>query len=200
MSDLTVAPWRTTDSRLAYAHPQLCLFEYQVIAADGTPAVRHRLTESASVRVVAVDPRGSLALIWRWRYALGYPGMELPAARVETAEEPLRAAQRALREGCGLAARQWVKIGHVTAATDTAAQTIHLYRAQGVHRVPQPVRDDERLGFALPYEAAVATAVTGGIDDAVSAAALLLAEHDRLNGAWKLPHAMPPGPPHTTRI
>jgi len=68
--DLTVPPWQTTAARLVYAHPQLCLVEYQILRADGRPALRHRLTESASVRVVAVDPGGLLALIWRWRYAL----------------------------------------------------------------------------------------------------------------------------------
>jgi 8-oxo-dGTP pyrophosphatase MutT (NUDIX family) len=198
--DLTIPPWQTTDSRLVYTHPQLCLFEYQVIRANGTPAVRHRLTESASVRVVAVDPDGSLALIWHWRYALGYPCMELPSATVEPDEEPLQAAQRALREGCGLTAGLWVRVGQLTAATDIAAQTIHLYRAERLHRVPQPVRDDERLGFALPYGAAIATAVTGAIDDAVSAAALLHAEHDRLQGAWELPDAKPPGPPKLFRV
>jgi ADP-ribose pyrophosphatase len=193
--DLTVPPWQTTDSRLVYAHPQLCLFEYQVMRTNGTPAVRHRLTESAATRVVAVDSAGSLALIWRWRYALGYPAMELPAARVEPDEEPLAAAQRALRQVCGLAAQLWARTGQVTAATDIAAQTIHLYRAEGLHRVPQAVGDGEHLAFGLPYDVAVASAVTGAIDDAVSAAALLHAEQDRLRGSWHLPGPEPPRPP-----
>jgi hypothetical protein len=196
--DLTVPPWQTTGSRLVYAHPQLCLFAYQVIRRDGTPTIRHRLTESASTRVVAVDQDGLLALVWRWSYALGYPVMDLPSARVAADEEPLRAAQRALG-GCGLAGRLWVRIGTLTAATDIAAQTIHLYRAERLHRVPQPAGDSERLAFALPYGVAVASAVTGAIDDAVSAATLLHAEQLRLRGGWELPTTEPPRPP-TTRL
>jgi len=193
--DLTVPPWQTTDSRLVYTHPRLRLFEDQVIRRDGRRAERHRLTESDSTRVVAVDVDGSLALIWRWRYALGYPVMELPSAQVEAEEEPLRAAQRALRDDCGLAAQLWVKIGQVTGTTDVAAQTTHLYRAKGLHRVPQPAGDGERLAFSMPYGIAVASAVAGAIDDAVSAAALLRAEQHRLSGAWALPEAGRSGPP-----
>jgi ADP-ribose pyrophosphatase len=192
--DLTVPPWQTTNSRLVYAHPRLCLFEYQVIPTSGTLDVRHRLTESASTRVVAVDPQGQLALIWRWRYALGHPVMELPSARVVADEEPLHAARRALRD-CGLAAQLWVRLGQVTAATDIAAQTIHLYRAERLHRAPQPAQDGEQVAFAMPYGVAVGSAVSGAIDDAVSAAALLHAERDRLRGVWELPTAKPPRPP-----
>jgi len=198
--DLTVPPWQTTDSRLAYAHPQFCLFEYQVIRKDGALDVRHKLVEPAAVRVVAVDQDGLLALIWRWRYALGYPAIELPSAQVEPGEEPLLAAQRALREGCGLAAHRWTSIRKITAATDLAAQTVHLYRGERLYRVPRPAGDGERLAFALPYDVAVASALSGAIDDAVSVAALLHAEQDRLRGAWELPKIEPPRPPRTTRV
>jgi len=198
--DLTVPPWRTTAARLVYGHPQLCLVEYQVLRADGRPALRHRLAEPTSVRVVAVDPDGLLALIWRWRYALGYPGIELPSTTVQAGEEPVVAAQRALRQDCGLAAQQWIKTGQLTATTDIAAQTIHLYRADNLHRVPPPTGSSERLAFTMPYTVAVGCATSGAIDDAASVAALLRAERDRQQDRWQLPDTKPPRPATTTRI
>jgi ADP-ribose pyrophosphatase len=198
--DLTNPPWRTTGAELVYAHPQLCLVEYQILRRNGRPALRHRLAEPASVRVVAVDPDGLLALVWRWRYALGYPGIELPSAPVQAGEQPVVAAQRALRQDCGLAAQRWVSTGQITAATDIAAQTVHLYRADTLHRVPALTAGDERPAFTMLYSAAVAFAANGAIDDAVTVAALLRAEQDRRQGGWKLPDAKPPRPAKTTRI
>jgi ADP-ribose pyrophosphatase len=197
--DLTVRPWQPIDSRLVYAHPDLCLFESQVIQNNGRLGVRHRLVEPGSARVVAVDRDGLLALIWHWRYGPGYPLMELPSAPVEPDEDPLTAAQHALGEGCGLAAQDWTKIGKITAATQAAAQVVHLYRAEWLHRVPQPAGDGERLALALPYDVAVGSAVTGAIEEAASAAALLYVEQQRLNGAWRLRDGRPPRPP-TTRL
>ncbi len=191
MTDLTVAPWQTVCGRLVHAGAELCLFEYQIIRPDGTRDVRHRLVEPDSTRVVAVDPAGQLALIWHWRYPLGYPAIELPSAPVEPDRDPQTAAQRALRDGCGLAAREWTAIGAVTVATQAAAQTVHLYRAADLHPTPQPLTDGEQLPFALPYPIAVASAVAGAIQDAASTAALLHAEQQRLAGDWQPPDVRP---------
>jgi len=195
VTDLTVAPWHTICGRLVHAGAELCLFEYQILHPDGTRDVRHRLVEPDSTRVVAVDPAGQLALIWHWRYPLGYPAIELPSAPVEPDSDPQTAAQRALRDGCGLAAREWTGIGTITVATQAAGQTVHLYRAAGLHRTPQTLSDGERLAFALPYPVAVASAVTGAIQDAASIAALLHAEQQRLAGDWQPPDTRPPRPP-----
>jgi hypothetical protein len=192
--DLTVPPWQTTDSRLIYAHPDLCLFEYQIIRRDGALDVRHRLAEPASTRVIAVDQDGLLALVWHWRYGLGYPAMELPSAPVDPEEDPLAAAQRALRKGCGLAAQDWTRIGQITAATEAAAQAVHLYRAERPYRVPQPAGTGERRAYAMPYDVLVGSALTGASGEAGSAAALLYIEQQRLQGAWHLPD-QPPRPP-----
>jgi hypothetical protein len=173
--DRTVPPWKTTDSQLIYAHPDLCLFEYQIIRRDGVLDVRHRLAEPALTRVIAVDQDGLLAFVWHWSYGLGYPAMELPSAAVDDPEEdPLTAAQRALREGCGLAAQDWTRIGKITAATEVAVQVVHLYLAERPYRVPQPAGEGERLAFAMPYGVAVSSAVTGAVEEAASVAALLV--------------------------
>ena len=197
---IVVPPWQTTDSQLIYAHPDLCLFEHQIIRRDGALDVRHRLAEPASTRVVAVDQDGLLALVWHWRYSLGHPAMELPSAAVDDPEEdPLTAAQRALREGRGLAAQDqdWTRIGKITAATEVAAQVVHLYRVERPYRVPG---DGERLAFAMPYGVAVGSAVTGAVEEAGSAAALLCVGQQRLQGAWHLPDRPPRSPTRLFRV
>jgi len=200
MSDLTIAPWRTTGGRLVYAHRPVSLFEDHTLDTTGAPRLRHRLIEPDSTRVVAVDGGGLLALVWHWRYTLGYPAIELPSARVEPGEDPQAAARRALRDGCGLAAQQWTGIGKTTVATEVAAQTVHLYRAAGVHRAPQPPGDGQQLAFAMPYPIAVGSAVAGAFQDAGSIAGLLHAEQQRLAGEWEPPSAHPPRPPWLHRV
>jgi len=198
MTDLRIAPWRTTGSRLA--HPSLALFEDQVLDAAGALRVRHRLVEPESTRVVAVDSDGLLALVWHWRYPLGYPGIELPSAALHPGEDPQAAAQRALRDGCGLAARDWTGIGTATVATEVAAQTVHLYRADGLHRTPHPAGNRQRLAFAMPYRIAVGSVVAGAVQDVASIAALLFVEQLRLAGQWEPPEPRPPRPPWLHRV
>ncbi len=56
---------------------------------------------------------------------------ELPCPPVEPDADPLAAAQRALREGCGLAAPNWIRIGKITAGTQAAAQVVHYTEPNG---------------------------------------------------------------------
>lgn len=183
-ADLTQPPWQTTGSRLIYAHPRLCLTEDRIVRPTGAIDVRHRLTEPDSVRVIAVNTDGELSLVWRWRYAIGYPVMELPSALLTSGEQPVTAARRALRDGCGLTADEWTPLGKITVATETAAQTVHLYRADRTRRTLRFADDGEQTPFSLPYDIAVGIATIGALDDAAAAAALLHTEHARLNGEW----------------
>jgi hypothetical protein len=125
--DLQRAPWQVTGSRLVYTAPGLDLYADQTLhRADGRLAVRHRLVEPATVRVVAVDTDGDLALVWRWR--AGLPGMELPSADLHPdSADPFEAARRALRHDAGLAAAGWDELGQITVTTGAAAQTVHLF-------------------------------------------------------------------------
>jgi len=200
MKDLTIAPWRTTDSRLIPTHRPVSMFEDQILDASGAPRTRHRLVEPDSTRVVAVDGDGLLALVWHWRYPIGYPAIELPSAVVLPGEEPLTAARRALRDGCGLTAREWTGIGKTTVVTEVAAQMVHLYRAAGVHRTLQPLGDGQRLPFALPYRVAVAGVAAGAVQEAASVAGLAQAEQRRLDGSWDPPDARPRRPPGLYRV
>jgi hypothetical protein len=112
--------------------------------------------------------------------------MELPSALLAPAEQPLSAARRALRDACGLTAQDWTPIGTATVATEVAAQTVHLYRADHTSRTLRLAPDDgEQTPFTLPYDVAVSIAVTGALDDAAAAAALLHTEHARLAGDWQ---------------
>jgi ADP-ribose pyrophosphatase len=189
--DLIEPPWQTTGSRIIYTHPGLCLTEDRIVRPTGDVDVRHRLTEPAAVRVVAVGGDGELALVWRWRYAVGYPLMELPSALLGPGEQPISAARRALRDACGLTAQEWTPIGSATVATEVAAQTVHLFRADRTRRTLRLAADSgEQTPFTLPYGVAVRIAVTGALDDAAAAAALLHTEHARLAGDWH-----PAGPP-----
>ena len=79
--DLTVAPWRTTDSRLAYCHRPVALFEDQTLDPADAPGLRHRLLEPDSTRVIAVDGDGQLALVGHWRYPLAAVQAQAPGRR-----------------------------------------------------------------------------------------------------------------------
>jgi hypothetical protein len=199
-SDLRQAPWQITRTQLVYTAPGLDLYADQAVRrADGQPAVQHRLVEPASVRVVAVDTEGNLALVWRWR--AGLPGMELPAADLHPdTHTPYDAARRALRQDAGLAAAGWTELGEITVATATAAQTVHLFLAHQPYRAPRPTENGAAVALRLPYTIIVAGGAAGPVTDAASLTALLTAEQHRRRGDWHLPGTDPPPAPQTVTL
>lgn len=198
--DLRQAPWQITGTRLVYTAPGLDLYADQAVRlTDGRLAVQHRLVEPASVRVVAVDGEGNLALVWRWR--AGVPGMELPAADLHPhAHAPFDAARRALRQDAELAAAGWTALGEITVATATATQTVHLFQAHQPYRAPRPVSDRTAVELRLPYTVIVAGGAAGPVTDAASLTALLTAEQHRLRRDWHLPGDDPPPAPPTATL
>jgi hypothetical protein len=196
--DLRQPPWQVTGSRLIYTAPGLDLYADQTLhRTDGRLAVRHRLVEPATVRVVAVDTDGDLALVWRWR--AGLPGLELPSADLHPdSADPFAAARRALRREAGLAAAGWTELGQITVTTGAAAQTVHLFQAHHPYHTPQPAGTEHTITLRLPYRIVVAGGADGPITDAASLTALLVAEQHRRRGDWHLPAPDSPAPQTAT--
>jgi hypothetical protein len=199
--DLRCPAWIVTSSRLAYVAPDMAVFADQVIRRhDGHLTVNHRLVEPESVRVVAIDTAGELALVWRWRAATGAVTLELPSAAVRPEEDgPLETAQRALRADSGLVAGTWTALGNAVIATGAAAQTVHLLQAHDLHRAARPPGDGSSHPTSLPYPVVVSGGSDGPVVDAASLAALFGAERHRTAGDWQLPAPTVP-PPTGSRL
>jgi ADP-ribose pyrophosphatase len=134
------------------------------------------LEHPGAAAVVPLHADGSVTLIRQYRHAAGGMIWEIPAGKLEPGEDPAACAARELTEEAGLVAGELrpLTVIHTTPAfTD---EVIHLFVASLLTEAPpRPEADEiiERHRFAR--EKVLAMVREGGITDAKTICALLLA-------------------------
>ena len=126
--------------------------------------------------VVAIDESLRVCLLRQYRHALRAWLWELPAGKIDNAENPLETAIRELAEEAGTRADNWRSLGEIISSPGVFTEVIHLYLATGLHEVPSQAEEHEVFEVHwLPFEQAVSCAEQGEYTDAKTVAALLRA-------------------------
>src|ERR687896_2156667 len=167
-------PWRTVSSRQVYENPWISVREDQVIRPDGEPGIYGVVHyKNIAVGVLPVED-DHVYLVGQYRYPLGQYSWEIPEGGCPEGEEPLRAAQRELREETGLEARRWEILGEAYLSNSVADEYAVWFLATEL--VPGEVRPEgtERLSVRrVPLREALAMALNGQITDALSLLTLM---------------------------
>lgn len=133
-----------------------------------------------AVTIVPVDEQGRVWFVRQYRHAAGNEILELPAGKLEDAEQPDICASREIREEIGMAAKKLEKVGEFYLAPGYSTEYMHVYLATDLYPAPLPGDEDEFLVVeTYSIEQVYQLADTGQILDAKSLAALLLVK-DRL--------------------
>lgn len=126
--------------------------------------------------IVAVDAQSRVCLLRQYRHAAGGWIWELPAGKLEGAENPHLAAQRELEEEAGLRAGYWQKLGAVLTTPGFCDEIIHFYLAQEVTAVTQHLEQHELLECHwIPFAEARDWIYNGNLTDAKSIIGIQLA-------------------------
>lgn len=115
---------------------------------------------------VAINAAGEVCLLRQYRHALGGWLWELPAGKLDAAEEPLFTAQRELAEEAGLAAAHWTSLGEYVSSPGVFTEVVHLFLATGLEKTqaqPEAAEVFETQWFA--FDRALALALAGEIND-----------------------------------
>ena len=144
---------------------------------DGGRSVREYTRMGRAVCIVPLTDDGRFILEHQYRYAVGRVMTELPAGKLDTAEEdPLEGAKRELREETGAEAREWIPLGEFLPAVAYSSETIFLFAAKGLTFGEQDMDEDEFLEvFSLPLEEIADAVLAGHIPDAKTQAAVMRA-------------------------
>lgn len=145
---------------------------------DGETSVREWIEHPGAAAVVPVFEDGTVVLLRQFRYPPRREFLEVPAGKFdEDGESAVDLARRELREEAGIEAERWTHLGKTYPGIGYSDEVIHLFLAEGLSEVEAGSDDDEFVDpVRMPLAEAARMAKSGGILDAKSCVALLLAE------------------------
>ncbi|MFD4479488.1 NUDIX domain-containing protein [Streptomyces sp. NPDC058471] len=168
--------WTRTATEVVHCGPFISLNRDSVIRPDGSSGTYEHITVDNTVRVVALDSHGQVALVEDDFYLQRRRVLHLPGGG-SGGQAPKEAALRELEEETGLVADDVRPLGVIDPLPAATAATTHLFLATDL-RSGTARRDDTEIGMTVHWwklSEAVDAVRTGHITEAGSVAALLLA-------------------------
>ena len=146
---------------------------------NGAAATREYTRHLGAVCIIPLFENGDVLLERQFRYPLGQVITEIPAGKLDAADEdPREAALRELREETGAVADELLELGVFYPACAYSTEKIHMYLARGLHFGDRELDEDEFLNvFRLPLQELVEQVMAGGIPDAKTQIAALKVWH-----------------------
>ena len=153
----------------------LHVYRDRVRLPDGRESTREYIRHPGASAVVLLDGDGRVLLERQWRYPLSRAFWEIPAGKLDGAEDPLVCAKRELSEETGYTAAHISKLTTIATTVGFSNEKIHIYAATGLTPGQQHTDEDEFINVVLvPLNEAVAMVEDGRIIDAKSAVAILM--------------------------
>ena len=144
---------------------------------NGKPAQREVVEHPGAVVILPLLPDGRVCCVRQFRYAFGEVLLELPAGKLEYGEEPAPAALRELKEEVGAVPARLDYLGKLYPSPGYTNEVHHLYLARDLTMGDACPDEDEFLQVdSIPLAELVDMVLSGGLPDASSAAAILMAD------------------------
>lgn len=144
---------------------------------NGKEATREICLHNGAVAVIPVLPDGRVIMERQYRYAHGAVMLEIPAGKLDSADEiPAEAAARELREETGALAGKMTYLGEIVASPALVSEVIHLYLAEDLTFGERELDEDEFLDVEyIPLSELKDMVMRGEIPDGKTQIAVLKA-------------------------
>ena len=144
---------------------------------NGKEATREICLHNGAVAVIPVLPDGRVIMERQYRYAHGAVMLEIPAGKLDSADEiPLEAATRELREETGALPGKMTYLGELVASPALVSEVIHLYLAEDLTFGERELDEDEFLDVEyIPLSELKEMVMRGEIPDGKTQIAVLKA-------------------------
>jgi ADP-ribose pyrophosphatase len=136
---------QTQKQELVYRGKFLECYVDQVVLPDGKLATREYIHHPGAIAAVPVLDNGQILLVKQFRYPTGKVLLEIPAGKLEKAENPEECARRELTEEIGFEPQQLVHLASIWTTPGFTDEIIHLYLAKDLKPLRRPMDSDEFL-------------------------------------------------------
>jgi ADP-ribose pyrophosphatase len=136
---------RILKSQMVYEGPVFGVRRDEVVEPTGVRATREVITHSGSVVVLPVLPDGRIVLIRQYRHATRRYLWELVAGRIDSGENPRRAAARELIEETGYRARRFRIFLDIFPTPGFLEERMYILLAEGVTPGEAEPEEDEKI-------------------------------------------------------
>lgn len=144
---------------------------------DGRQTKLEIVDHGGSVVVLPIDDENNLLFVRQYRHAAKAELLELPAGTRNDEEPYEECAAREIREETGMQAGNLQKLGEFYLAPGYSTEFMVVFLATDLKENPLQADEDEFLRVVkMPAREALEMAEQGGVPDAKSLAALLLAK------------------------
>ena len=149
---------------------------FDVADVNGKEAWREVVHHPGASAIVVIDDQGRIVMERQFRYALDRGLLEIPAGKLDGAEDPLHCAKRELEEETGYKAFEWISLGAIATSPGFCNEVIHLYVAKGLSKGETNWDDDEYVELEYyTFDELMEAIRKEEIKDAKTLAALALA-------------------------
>jgi len=178
-------PWRCGPPRRLIDNPWFSVDHYEAVAPTGAPANYYlQGFKNWATGALPLYEDGTIVLVGQWRFPFGAYSWEIPEGGAPKHETPLDGIKRELREEAGLEAKDWRLVLTMQLSNSSSDELAYGYIATGLSEIPRALDETEDLALVrVPFREALAAAVAGHIQDAITVAMLLRAHHMAYEGA-----------------
>lgn len=172
------------DSEVKFEGKILTVTQDIALLPNGNKAVRDVVHHGGGVGVLPLTEDNKIFMVKQFRYPTQKVLLEIPAGKLEKGEKPLDCGIRELREETGCRAENYTSLGAIlpTPAYDT--EKIYIFLATGIEKIAKQSLDtDEFINvFEMDFEDVLEMVMSGEIEDAKTAAAILKVNNLKLKG------------------
>ncbi|HEY6488134.1 MAG: NUDIX hydrolase [Terracidiphilus sp.] len=143
-----------TSSRVVFECPLFKVRHDKLIEPGGKHSERDVIRHNGSVVILALDNSKSKKDPWvvierQYRHAANQFLWELPAGKLEAAEEPLEGAKRELEEETGYRAKKWQPLVEYYASPGFLGESMRVFLAEGLIPGNAHPEEDEEIELRL---------------------------------------------------
>ena len=150
----------------------------EILLPNGKRSVREISLHVGAAAIIPILPDGRVVMERQYRYAHQRVMLEIPAGKLDSADEPpIEAAKRELLEETGAVAGKITSLGKIAPSPALINEIIHLFMAEDLTFGERRLDDGEFLDIELiPLDTLYTMVMNGEITDSKTQIAILKAK------------------------